>query len=169
MIRDLNNSSFEYCIFFFNDTATTEIYTLSLHDALPICPPDGGEGAAGALGVLSRPAAGRELPRRAGARLDGPRRGGGVQDGRRAGPRDPERMSPRPRAERRQNRPLREVLDDLLGHAREIARRAKQMTPADPDYAQQRLGGPAAGGGRVGPGRGPPAAPPPPRHSSAPR
>src|SRR5690606_40722184 len=24
-------------IFFFNDTATTEIYTLSLHDALPIC------------------------------------------------------------------------------------------------------------------------------------
>src|SRR2546422_9560442 len=31
-------------LFFFNDTATTEIYTLSLHDALPICggvlPPD---------------------------------------------------------------------------------------------------------------------------------
>src|SRR2546427_3118837 len=28
-----------YCFsfFFFNDTATTEIYTLSLHDALPIC------------------------------------------------------------------------------------------------------------------------------------
>src|SRR3712207_7204975 len=25
--------------FFFNDTATTEIYTLSLHDALPICRP----------------------------------------------------------------------------------------------------------------------------------
>src|SRR6202030_4420577 len=24
-------------VFFFNDTATTEIYTLSLHDALPIC------------------------------------------------------------------------------------------------------------------------------------
>src|ERR1044072_8907533 len=24
--------------FFFNDTATTEIYPLSLHDALPICP-----------------------------------------------------------------------------------------------------------------------------------
>src|SRR3712207_8434931 len=30
------------CYFFFNDTATTEIYTLSLHDALPIC----GNGAA---------------------------------------------------------------------------------------------------------------------------
>src|SRR5256885_15766375 len=26
-------------VFFFNDTATTEIYTLSLHDALPICRP----------------------------------------------------------------------------------------------------------------------------------
>src|SRR3712207_9175238 len=26
------------CFFFFNDTATTEIYTLSLHDALPIYP-----------------------------------------------------------------------------------------------------------------------------------
>src|SRR5215217_8342049 len=24
------------CFFFFNDTATTEIYTLSLHDALPV-------------------------------------------------------------------------------------------------------------------------------------
>src|SRR5216683_7888717 len=31
---DLFGSSF---FFFFNDTATTEIYTLSLHDALPIC------------------------------------------------------------------------------------------------------------------------------------
>src|SRR2546427_8671977 len=28
--------------FFFNDTATTEIYTLSLHDALPIYARDGG-------------------------------------------------------------------------------------------------------------------------------
>src|SRR2546426_12306531 len=27
-----------FFFFFFNDTATTEIYTLSLHDALPICP-----------------------------------------------------------------------------------------------------------------------------------
>src|SRR6202022_5193179 len=26
-----------FLLFFFNDTATTEIYTLSLHDALPIC------------------------------------------------------------------------------------------------------------------------------------
>src|SRR6201999_4620065 len=28
--------------FFFNDTATTEIYTLTLHDALPISLPGGG-------------------------------------------------------------------------------------------------------------------------------
>src|SRR2546428_10282545 len=27
----------DFFFFFFNDTATTEIYTLSLHDALPIC------------------------------------------------------------------------------------------------------------------------------------
>src|SRR5438445_8111702 len=30
-------SFISYFSFFFNDTATTEIYTLSLHDALPIC------------------------------------------------------------------------------------------------------------------------------------
>src|SRR2546427_7011277 len=34
MLLHYNPSSF----FFFNDTATTEIYTLSLHDALPIFP-----------------------------------------------------------------------------------------------------------------------------------
>src|SRR5271157_6359019 len=33
----LNNICFFF--FFFNDTATTEIYTLSLHDALPISQP----------------------------------------------------------------------------------------------------------------------------------
>src|SRR5438132_13158577 len=31
-------SSVCFTVFFFNDTATTEIYTLSLHDALPIFP-----------------------------------------------------------------------------------------------------------------------------------
>src|SRR6266853_2630728 len=30
--------NFYYLFFFFNDTATTEIYTLSLHDALPMLP-----------------------------------------------------------------------------------------------------------------------------------
>src|SRR5688572_33106899 len=32
----MNNQSYVIYFFFFNDTATTEIYTLSLHDALPI-------------------------------------------------------------------------------------------------------------------------------------
>src|SRR2546422_4988399 len=36
-----NMTTKTYVVFFFNDTATTEIYTLSLHDALPIS----GEGA----------------------------------------------------------------------------------------------------------------------------
>src|SRR2546429_1802670 len=33
--------SYFFFFFFFNDTATTEIYTLSLHDALPISRPAG--------------------------------------------------------------------------------------------------------------------------------
>src|SRR2546427_4358156 len=34
-----NDTTFAaFFFFFFNDTATTEIYTLSLHDALPISP-----------------------------------------------------------------------------------------------------------------------------------
>src|SRR5471032_3542528 len=51
------------CLFFFNDTATTEIYTLSLHDALPIsprpCPRDRPELAAGGGGGAASSAAGR--------------------------------------------------------------------------------------------------------------
>src|SRR2546430_3836922 len=48
--------------FFFNDTATTEIYTLSLHDALPICTPSGSSprcdrGAAGRTALRWCPAA----------------------------------------------------------------------------------------------------------------
>src|SRR3712207_8887882 len=54
-------------IFFFNDTATTEIYTLSLHDARPICP---------AGGRLED----RGLPRdHLQGRLEGPRRAGDVR------------------------------------------------------------------------------------------
>src|SRR2546430_6771724 len=37
-----------FFFFFFNDTATTEIYTLSLHDALPICRRRGPHRGAGA-------------------------------------------------------------------------------------------------------------------------
>src|SRR2546425_9433863 len=36
-----------FFFFFFNDTATTEIYTLSLHDALPICAGEPGSGRSG--------------------------------------------------------------------------------------------------------------------------
>src|SRR2546421_9328568 len=51
---------FVFLFFFFNDTATTEIYTLSLHDALPICPgPDFGRRAV--LGGPN-PAADRRFP-----------------------------------------------------------------------------------------------------------
>src|SRR2546429_9111345 len=41
-----------FSFFFFNDTATTEIYTLSLHDALPIS----GKGApvVGSMGIQGR-------------------------------------------------------------------------------------------------------------------
>src|SRR6266478_285635 len=36
LLRSVEPVSFFFFFFFFNDTATTEIYTLSLHDALPI-------------------------------------------------------------------------------------------------------------------------------------
>src|SRR5438067_13755794 len=38
--HDLLLSFLFFLFFFFNDPATTEIYTLSLHDALPILPDD---------------------------------------------------------------------------------------------------------------------------------
>src|SRR5256885_4862940 len=49
-------SSPSLVFFFFNDTATTEIYTLSLHDALPI------SGASG--GRATRPSTSRRSARR---------------------------------------------------------------------------------------------------------
>src|SRR3712207_7165274 len=58
-----------FIFFFFNDTATTEIYTLSLHDALPIYRNlDAGQGGADGVlhargqvvGALHRPRAGQE-------------------------------------------------------------------------------------------------------------
>src|SRR3712207_8258042 len=65
-------------VFFFNDTATTEIYTLSLHDALPIlrggecvmrciCQPVGRfHGFSRAFGVASRACRGPFVAHRAG-------------------------------------------------------------------------------------------------------
>src|SRR5262245_64018153 len=41
---------FSYCFFFFTDAATTEIYTLSLHDALPILARCGGLRTGATLG-----------------------------------------------------------------------------------------------------------------------
>src|SRR5256885_12941405 len=44
-----------FFFFFFNDTATTEIYTLSLHDALPICGPPPPARTRGCRARTSRP------------------------------------------------------------------------------------------------------------------
>src|SRR2546430_17418578 len=44
MLISLYVCSSSFTFFFFNDTATTEIYTLSLHDALPILGRDVGRG-----------------------------------------------------------------------------------------------------------------------------
>src|SRR5256885_11680705 len=98
-------------LFFFNDTATTEIYTLSLHDALPIC----------ALGSLEkRPAAGK---RRAGAH-----RGLRLPAQARAPPAISRRCpAPRPAARRGRPRPHRgdvrlRLLGGVLATPRDAAR-----------------------------------------------
>src|SRR3712207_7312454 len=49
-------------IFFFNDTATTEIYTLSLHDALPISGPRASPTPPAPLVLLAAPHLGLERP-----------------------------------------------------------------------------------------------------------
>src|SRR5271165_4375459 len=57
-----------FFFFFFNDTATTEIYTLSLHDALPISVAGVGEVAVLLVALPARiqePAAGQDVDRRA--------------------------------------------------------------------------------------------------------
>src|SRR5256885_8676500 len=50
-------------LFFFNDTATTEIYTLSLHDALPICPPPAGGRPGPSRSAPAPPPTTRRAPR----------------------------------------------------------------------------------------------------------
>src|SRR5438876_2344343 len=59
-------------LFFFNDTATTEIYTLSLHDALPIFFLEASDSAlVRRFGETRRPhPLGRDLPVREGIRLE---------------------------------------------------------------------------------------------------
>src|SRR5436189_507335 len=55
-------------LFFFNETATPQIYTLSLHDALPISTPRRGDGD-GTDNPASAPRAGGRLPPAAGRLL----------------------------------------------------------------------------------------------------
>src|SRR5207249_11639155 len=50
--------------FFFNDTATTEIYTLSLHDALPISDRQHGLPRLASVGGLVQPAVAARPPQR---------------------------------------------------------------------------------------------------------
>src|SRR5215204_7774933 len=52
-----------FFFFFFNDTATTEIYTLSLHDALPIYPEGPAPPRTGRTAPERRPPAHRRPPR----------------------------------------------------------------------------------------------------------
>src|SRR5574341_2076231 len=47
---------FLFFFFFFNDTATTEIYTLSLHDALPISLQEEAESDLAAMGAMVKAA-----------------------------------------------------------------------------------------------------------------
>src|SRR2546429_6540031 len=51
-------------LFFFNDTATTEIYTLSLHDALPISAAQRAGGRGRRLGAVHHRRLGRDRPGR---------------------------------------------------------------------------------------------------------
>src|SRR3712207_9377899 len=62
--------------FFFNDTATTEIYTLSLHDALPIWECRGRPGSCRRSAPAAAPNCGRPGPGR-GTRRRGRRRAAG--------------------------------------------------------------------------------------------
>src|SRR6266700_5731594 len=89
-------TSFFFFFFFFNDTATTEIYTLSLHDALPIrmrslapatrsveAALEDGRARAAALAAPSPIESRRNLRRLAGLVIDppcypSPRWGGGI-------------------------------------------------------------------------------------------
>src|SRR5207248_10231728 len=65
-LRSYYSRFFYFFFFFFNDTATTEIYTLSLHDALPIL--------AGVSGIERRAekAGGHKLPPHFRRQLAGP-------------------------------------------------------------------------------------------------
>src|SRR2546430_7988547 len=106
-------SSLRCFFFFFNDTATTEIYTLSLHDALPIwiphdggprrepAPPPGGEQVRRRAVPARRPRFVHDLvshavSRSAAASVRRPRLAGGSDRGRDRGPAPPGEGHPGP-------------------------------------------------------------------------
>src|SRR2546422_11765698 len=65
-----------FLFFFFNDTATTEIYTLSLHDALPISHLARSQGASSGASYLRAPPPPRAYSARRGSAVECPRRCG---------------------------------------------------------------------------------------------
>src|SRR2546425_13304121 len=73
-----------FCFFFFNDTATTEIYTLSLHDALPIYRVLPGRVALDAALSRGPPACAHPFPRRHQRKVILPEGRAGVRPGVRA-------------------------------------------------------------------------------------
>src|SRR3712207_8493414 len=68
------------CAVFFKDTATTEIYTLPLHDALPISRPPRGHGPPARPARPRRGPGGRGVGHRARGLRAAPRQGGGLAD-----------------------------------------------------------------------------------------
>src|SRR3712207_8968671 len=66
-------------VILFNDTATTGIYTLSLHDALPIC---GRAGGGRRVRLPARTPRARSAPARPGGEPGAPRTGAGNRPGR---------------------------------------------------------------------------------------
>src|SRR6266545_3729038 len=122
------------CAFFFNDTATTEIYTLSLHDALPIFragrrPPGVRDGVRGrGRGHSTGPAA---VPRV----LADPGRGAGRAAALRGGHGDPRRGPP----------PAGPPVRDALRHAGPggVPVRCELRPVPDAASAGARVGGPA--------------------------
>src|SRR2546430_15403493 len=129
--------------FFYNDTATTEIYTLSLHDALPIWKGRHGGRVPGArLDARARRGDQGAAPRRGAGRADRAPLPAGGENRRQARP--PEHHSDLPRRERRRTELLRDEI-----RLRHVAR-----GPARPEAAAPRARDstdPVGGGIRTGP------------------
>src|SRR2546430_16398007 len=145
---------FTKTFFFFNDTATTEIYTLSLHDALPIYAPRAAAVGDPGRATQPHPAAPRPLRRRV--------RGAPGPDGPRPGRHPHHRLHPTGRARLRPPR-----------RQRDHPGRSRPPRPQRPrPRLRTRLGRPGPGQHRPGPPAGRPRTRPDParrRHRPAPR